>query len=225
MALVSAAAPVSARRPLPPWGRLVVVTGGPRSGRTTVVNALLGAPAVPDGRLPCTDPTVLVRWGDRPGSHMYRSPDDRPDWFSLEQLAGWAAASAAPFMAFADVLYPSELLREVALVDGLADDPGPADRPHLRVHVIDATVGAAPDAGAEPALLVLTKLDLVDADERDACRTAVLAPWGDDVPHVVVDAPRTLRALAKRSGRAYVASGGAALLHAVRRLAQGRRAV
>ncbi|GAA4877205.1 dynamin family protein [Actinomycetospora straminea] len=221
MTVVSADGAVAARRPLPAAGRLVAVTGAPRSGRTTVVNALLGAPAVPEGRLPCTDPTVVVRWGDRPGGHMYRSADDRPDWFSLDQLAGWAAAEVAPFMAFADVLYPSELLREVTLVDG-GDPAAVAGRG--RVHVVDVTAGSGPDAGATPGLLVLTKLDLVADDERDARRAAVLAPWGD-VPHVVVDAPRILRALAKRNGRAYVASGGAGLLHAVRRVAQGRRAV
>ena len=214
------------RRPVEAQGTVIAVTGAPQAGKTTVVNALLGAEAVPYGRLPCADPSVLVRWADRPGGQMYRSGNDRPDWFSLEQLAGWAATSRAPgLMSYADVLYPSELLQDVSLVDCAIDDVlGPAATAHARVHVVDVTAPLAGTAsGRAPALLVLTKLDLVGADGRDARERAVLDHWRrghGDIPHVAVNAPRTLRALLKRNVGAYVSSGGAALLHAVRRLAE-----
>ncbi|MFC5061586.1 Hsp70 family protein [Actinomycetospora atypica] len=212
------------RRPVPREGVLVVVTGGPKAGKTSVVNALLGAEVLPYGRLPCRNPSVLVRWGERPGGLLYRSSNDQPDWFALDRLSDRASAGPAndaPF--YVDVVYSSELLREVMLIDCVAEeDLEPNAERRGRVHVVDVTAPTSfPPSTAVPELLVLTKLDLVAADERDARREAVLEPWRrvhNDIAHVVANAPRALRALGKRNVASYVSSGGAALLHAVRRM-------
>jgi GTP-binding protein EngB required for normal cell division len=169
----------------------LVVLGEFNHGKSTFVNALLGAEVLPTGITPTTAAINHVVWGERPHASAVMLGGDTIE-LSPGALADWvtAAGSHSKEVAYVEVGYPAELLRgNVTLVD----TPGVNDLNEARA---DITYGYVPRADAVIFLLdagqalkesereflsshvlegtrdrlifVLGKMDLLSDAERDA---------------------------------------------------------
>ncbi len=169
----------------------LVVLGEFNHGKSTFVNALLGAEVLPMGITPTTAAINHVVHADSAyaratlldGTTIELTPEGLPEWVTV-------AGSRSDDVAFVEVGYPSELLQENIT---LVDTPGVNDMNEQRA---DITYGYVPRADAVIFLLdagqalkdsereflsshvlagskdrlifVLGKVDLLSEDERDA---------------------------------------------------------
>jgi GTPase SAR1 family protein len=169
----------------------LVVLGEFNHGKSTFVNALLGANVLPTGITPTTAAINHVVWADQPraeaqlmdGQRMGLPPGALSDWVTV-------AGSHSKDVSYVEVGYPSEMLRENIT---LVDTPGVNDLNEARAEI---TYGYVPRADAvlflldagqalkdsereflashvlegsrERLIFVLGKVDLLSAAERDA---------------------------------------------------------
>jgi len=174
----------------------LVVLGEFNHGKSTFVNALLGARVLPTGITPTTAVINRVVWSEHPsaravtrdGEVVLLTPNELENWVTVE---GGRAAD----LAHVEVGYPAEVLRDQIV---LVDTPGVNDLNEQRAEV---TYGYVPRADAVIFLLdagqalkdsereflsshvlegsrdrlifVLGKIDLLGPAERDAVETYV----------------------------------------------------
>lgn len=104
----------------------LVVVGQFKRGKTTLLNALLGAPLLPVGMLPLTSVLTVLRYRETPGATVHFE-DERQREIELGELAEFVTESGNPRnhkrVARVEVFYPSSYLREGVV---LIDTPGVA---------------------------------------------------------------------------------------------------
>ncbi|HSK02426.1 MAG TPA: dynamin family protein [Kofleriaceae bacterium] len=169
----------------------LVVLGEFNHGKSTFVNALLGADILPTGITPTTASINHVVWAERAAARvMMASGESQP--IDPTQLKEWVtvAGGRAAEVTYVELGYPSDLLRNNVV---LVDTPGVNDLNEQRAEV---TYGYVPRADAVVFLLdagqalkdsereflrsrvlesardrlifVLGKMDMLSADERTA---------------------------------------------------------
>lgn len=163
----------------------IAVFGRVSSGKSSLLNALLGASVLPVGVTPITAVPTRIRFGD-PASVRVVYRDKRDELIPIEQLADLASEVSNPGnrrrVALLQVRYPSPLLREgIEFVDtpgigslataGATETFAYLPRADLAILLID--VGSAPGAdelsivsllqiAAVPVQVVISKADLAD---------------------------------------------------------------
>lgn len=201
-------------------GRLVVaVVGEFKRGKTTFVNALLGADVLPTAAVPLTSVVTAIRWGEAPGAHI-RYVDGRSEPLPLDALEAFVTERGNPGnrrgVARVELTYPAEVLRGGAV---LVDTPGvgsvfrastEAARAFLRE--LDAAIlltsADPPISEAEVAFLrevreqaarvlfVINKVDLLSGREREEAigftRGVIAEALGHEVRLHPVSARRAL---------------------------------
>ena len=192
--------------PTPLTQPYVVVAGAPRAGKSSVVNALIGAPGCAPVDAAATASWLVFRHGERAGARAFVPGHREARPIALDGLrsgdtaaAGRGGQSRPPRRI--EVTYPADLLTDVALVD----TPGVGDLDAATAEIVlDATERAAglvfvvdageplrraqleflAAAGPQRVVFVLTKIDQHD-DWREVQKAnqAVLpdelaeAPW------------------------------------------------
>jgi GTP-binding protein EngB required for normal cell division len=187
----------------------LVVLGEFNHGKSTFVNALLGADILPTGITPTTASINHVVWAERAAARvMMASGASQP--IEPTQLKEWVtvAGGRAAEVTYVELGYPSELLRNNVV---LVDTPGVNDLNEQRAEV---TYGYVPRADAVVFLLdagqalkdsereflrsrvlesardrlifVLGKMDMLSADERTAVLDYVRAGLARLMPDPVV---------------------------------------
>lgn len=169
----------------------LVVLGEFNHGKSTFVNALLGANVLPTGITPTTAAINHVVWADQPRAEAMLA-DGRRESLPPGALNDWVtvAGTHSKDVSYVEVGYPSEMLRENIT---LVDTPGVNDLNEARAEI---TYGYVPRADAvlflldagqalkdsereflsshvlegsrERLIFVLGKVDLLSEDERDA---------------------------------------------------------
>ncbi len=126
----------------------LVVLGEFNHGKSTFVNALLGADVLPTGITPTTAAINHVVYADRPGAEAVLADGERIA-IAPAALSDWVTASGARSkdVQYVEVGYPTELLRENIV---LVDTPGVNDLNEQRA---DITYGYVPRADAVIFLL------------------------------------------------------------------------
>jgi hypothetical protein len=131
----------------------VAVLGQFKRGKSTFLNALLGAPVLPTGVVPLTAIATFIRWGSAPSirvAYLDGRPSGElraPDIVQLrEQLARFVTEEGNPHnrlkVARVDLFYPAPILRHgIALID----TPGVGST--LR-HNTEAAIGVLPECDA-----------------------------------------------------------------------------
>lgn len=184
---------------------LLAVVGQFSRGKSTLMNAILGAAHLPTGALPMTSVVTTVHYGDRPRATVRRRGSPIPIETPLAELSRFVAQSSAErselHVVSADVEVPAEILRlGFAFVDtpgvGSAIEANTATTKRFLPEadaVIFLTGFDSPLTGAEVEFLadvrrhvdklffVINKRDLVS--ERDAADVAefVRRRLGDDM--------------------------------------------
>jgi len=132
-------------------GVYVAVVGEFKRGKTTLINALLGAPLLPTGVIPVTAVPALVRFGLQPRA-MLRFLDDSEAEVALPQLAEYLTEQQNPGnhkgVREAVIEYPAALLESGII---LVDTPGTGS---VHLHNTEATAAFLPRV--DVAVLVLT---------------------------------------------------------------------
>lgn len=126
----------------------LVVLGEFNHGKSTFVNALLGAEVLPTGITPTTAAINHVVWAERPCARAVLA-DGRAVEVPLERLADWVTVAGvhAREVRYVEVGYPAEILRgKITLVD----TPGVNDLNDQRAEI---TYGYLPRADAVLFLL------------------------------------------------------------------------
>lgn len=106
----------------------LAVVGQFSRGKSTLMNAMLGADYLPTGALPMTAVVTTVRYGSRPLARVRRRGGRIAVETPIGELPRYVARAAAERaelqVTSVDVEVPAELLRPgFALVDTLASDP------------------------------------------------------------------------------------------------------
>ena len=176
----------------------VAVLGQFKRGKSTFLNALLGAPLLPSAVVPVTAIPTFIAWGEKPSIRILFDDDRAPEESSAEDavirnfLFRFIAEEANPRNALgvskAELFYPAPILSDGTV---LIDTPGVGST--LR-HNTDAALRALPECdaalfvvGTDPPLteteinyleqvkskasrifLVVNKMDTVGPEERDA---------------------------------------------------------
>lgn len=187
----------------------LVILGEFNHGKSTFVNALLGAEALPTGITPTTAAINHVVYADSPRAHAQMTGGDRVE-LSPGQLTDWVtvAGEHSGGVRFVELGYPAEILRDGIT---LVDTPGVNDLNEQRAEV---TYGYVPRADAVIFLLdagqalkdsereflashvlegtrdrlifALAKTDLLNDTEREAVLDYVRAGLAKLVPEPVV---------------------------------------
>src|SRR6266511_351586 len=127
-------------------GRFTVVVAGEfKRGKTTFVNALLGAEILPAAVVPLTSVVTIVRWGEAPRAEV-RLLDGRTEEVPVEDLASYVTERGNPAnhrgVDRAVLEYPAESLRDGVI---LVDTPGVGS---VYRHNTDAAYALLPEADA-----------------------------------------------------------------------------
>jgi small GTP-binding protein len=187
----------------------LVVLGEFNHGKSTFVNALLGADILPTGITPTTASINHVVWAERPEARVMMSAGESK-YIEPTQLKEWVtvAGGRASEVTYVELGYPSDLLRNNVV---LVDTPGVNDLNEQRAEV---TYGYVPRADAVVFLLdagqalkdsereflrsrvlesardrlifVLGKMDMLSADERTAVLDYVRGGLAKMMPEPVV---------------------------------------
>lgn len=222
----------------------LAVLGQFKRGKSTLINALLGAEILPSGVLPVTLVPVFLRFGTQPDLEIHYSGDHRFEHYPLEQLDGFVSEANNPknskHVSTVNLRYPARLLQDGVV---LIDTPGVGS---TLQHNTDTTLEILPqcDAGivvlsvdppitaAEVSFLqlvkphvgqfffVLNKIDYLDADgiaeAKHFLSETLQASLGIEAPQVFnVSARQGLRARLKNDESAWLRSGMSALEQAL----------
>lgn len=129
----------------------LVILGEFKRGKSTLVNALLGANVLPTGVIPLTSITTVILYGDQPHISVLFQ-DGRRDELEISELAKYVTERGNPKNTFAvdlvEVRYPSPLLKDSVRV---VDTPGTGS---VNLHNTETTYSFLPEADA--ALFVLS---------------------------------------------------------------------
>jgi Dynamin family len=198
----------------------VVVVGAFKRGKSTLVNALVGAPILPTGVLPQTSVVTRLRWAPAPTTAI-TSEDGTTRWIPLAGLEGFVTEAGNPRnhlrVASAEVSMPADILRSGGV---LVDTPGVGStfehntETTLRaLEDVDAAVFVtAPDPPmsederrfliavrrhAHKMFFVLNKMDILDDDEAGEVitftRSVIGTAVGDEVTVYPISARLALR--------------------------------
>ena len=145
----------------------LVVLGEFNHGKSTFVNALLGADILPTGITPTTASINHVVWADRPEARVMMSAGESR-YIEPAQLKEWVtvAGGRAGEVSYVELGYPSELLRNNVV---LVDTPGVNDLNEQRAEV---TYGYVPRADA--VVFLLDAGQALKDSEREFLRSRVL---------------------------------------------------
>jgi Dynamin family len=139
----------------------LVVVGAFKRGKSTVVNALLGAPVLPTGVLPLTSVVTRLRWGTASTAEI-RSTDGTAMRIPVEELDGFVTEAANPEnrlgVASAEVQLPADLLRSGGVI---VDTPGVGS---TLAHNTDTTLAFLGDVDA--VVFVTSPDPPISEDER-----------------------------------------------------------
>lgn len=129
----------------------LVILGEFKRGKSTLVNALLGANVLPTGVIPLTSITTVILYGETPHiSVLYL--DGRRDELEISELPKYVTERGNPKNTFAvdivEVRYPSALLKDSVRI---VDTPGTGS---VNLHNTETTYSFLPEADA--ALFVLS---------------------------------------------------------------------
>lgn len=163
-----------------------VVLGEIKQGKSTLINAILGADALPTGVTPTTGAVATVRVGDDPGTYLWRDRSTpaivEGEASSPEQPAGREPLDAERFAALATGRDKAESGATLELVVGqgalpptleLIDTPGMNDMERVRGAI---SRGELPRA--DVLVLVLDATQLLNRTEMAFLRDAVAAVGG-----------------------------------------------
>src|SRR5581483_6792712 len=212
----------------------VVVVGEFKRGKTTFVNALLGADVLPSAVVPLTSVVTAVTWGDEVRAEVVRS-GGRVERIGVDELADYVTERGNPEnrrgVERAVLHYPAEELRDGVF---LVDTPGVGsvyahNTEAARAFVPEAdaaiflTTADPPISEAERAFLsevreeaarmffVLNKVDYLSGADREEAieftRAVVAEAVGHEVRLYPVSARNALRAKAEADPAALEESG------------------
>ncbi|WP_433305248.1 hypothetical protein ACQP2F_17555 [Actinoplanes sp. CA-030573] len=151
----------------------VAVTGGAQSGKSTLVNALIGENVAPVG---ANGGPVWFHDGTRPGARVF--PEGAPSFpVPLERDARRGHAVAVPAAGIRSVVveWPCRALRHTRLLETAEAVPSEADAVlHLVRHLDDGELAPLRAAGAHPVhtLVLLSRADETAGGRTDALLTA-----------------------------------------------------
>jgi GTP-binding protein EngB required for normal cell division len=222
----------------------LAVLGQFKRGKSTLINALLGAEILPSGVLPVTLVPVFLRFGTQPDLEIHYSGDHRFQHFPLDQLGDFVSEANNPKnsknVGAVNLRYPARLLQDGVV---LIDTPGVGS---TLQHNTDTTLDFLPqcDAGivvlsADPPItaaevtflqlvkphvaqffFVLNKIDYLDADGIGEARRflseTLQASLGIEAPQIfAVSARQGLQARLRNDESAWRRSGMFALEQAL----------
>ncbi|MBT2389158.1 dynamin family protein [Streptomyces sp. ISL-1] len=225
----------------------VMVVGDFNRGKSTFVNALLGAKVLPVKATPATAVITEVRFGESPAARLWREGSAEPEIVHTDELTALITVNSKepdqrnPFV-MAEVTWPLELCRHnVVLVDspGLNDDVNRDQITFAQLLKADAVIflqhAIAPMSISESDFLrdyldahdpffVFTYFDAIEEAERDdvvaGARQRIIGLRGDDRDEsrfFFVDAKSALRARVADDAGRYADSGVADLEQALER--------
>ncbi|CAN5222096.1 hypothetical protein BH10CYA1_BH10CYA1_07230 [soil metagenome] len=129
----------------------LVILGEFKRGKSTLVNALLGASVLPTGVIPLTSITTVIMYGENPQISVLFQ-DGRSEELELSQLERYVTERGNPKnnleVELVQVHYPSPLLRDSVRI---VDTPGTGS---INLHNTETTYSFLPEADA--ALFVLS---------------------------------------------------------------------
>lgn len=129
----------------------LVILGEFKRGKSTLVNALLGATVLPTGVIPLTCITTVIRYGEGPAIFILFQ-DGRKEQMEIAQLEKYVTERGNPKNTLAvdlvEVQYPSSLLKDSVRI---VDTPGTGS---INLHNTETTYSFLPEADA--ALFVLS---------------------------------------------------------------------
>ncbi|MGH7439178.1 MAG: dynamin family protein [Polyangiaceae bacterium] len=156
----------------------LVVVGEFNHGKTTFVNALLGAPALPAGVTPTTAAIHQIRYAERPEAFVVDSKGERrPIAFEEARRFAVGGDASTTDVDYLDIGYPAPLLRERIL---LVDTPGVND---LALQRADITYSYIPRADA--VLFLLDAGQILKESERVFLSEKLLKASRDKIVFVV----------------------------------------
>ncbi len=156
----------------------LVVVGEFNHGKTTFVNALLGAPALPTGVTPTTATIHHLRWGATPSATVVRaSGEATPIDFESVRTFAVGGEGKPDEVDHLDVTYPAPLLEERIV---LVDTPGVND---LSLQRADITYRYIPEADA--VLFLLDAGQILKESERAFIQDKILGQARDKIVFVV----------------------------------------
>jgi GTP-binding protein EngB required for normal cell division len=187
----------------------IAVFGRVSSGKSSLLNAVLGLDALPVGVTPITAVPTRILWGETPSAEI-RFADGRDETIPLERLADFVSENGNPDnrkrVTRAVVRVPSpNLKRPVAFVDtpgvgslarsGARESYAYLPRCDLGILLVDAASSPGREEldlvrllydSAIPAMVVLSKADLVSESDRDRLaaylRREIATALGLDLP-------------------------------------------
>lgn len=145
----------------------LVVLGEFNHGKSSFVNALLGAEVLPTGITPTTASLNHVVWGEKPDARVVLLGGESKQ-LEPSQLKEWVtvAGGKSSDVAFVELSYPSDLLRNNVV---LVDTPGVNDLNEQRAEI---TYGYVPRADA--VVFLLDAGQALKDSEREFLRSRVL---------------------------------------------------